>query len=213
MSRTVVYRFSLVIILLAWIAWFSGCAAPSQSMTPQYVDPSSFTQGISGVGFESQDVRALSTLMVNDLLAENRFAEPEIPPRIIIDDTRFKNESSQVFNINMLLERLRIELMKASEGKLEFVSRQNLDLVLEERSLSQSGLTDEGTKAAPENVAGADYRLIGRITSQSTASNTSGIRSNYFQVSFEILDLDSGLSVWGNVYDMKKAGADDTIYR
>ena len=194
----------------------AGCATGGGStgyVAARYVDPSVAQAGVSGIGFESQDDREMCDKMVRDLLAQPRFARATPVPRIIIDDSRFKNESNQMVNLNLLLDRLRIELMRASQGKILFVSRQNVDLVEKEKELKAAGRVDESAAELTRAIAGADYQLIGKITSQSSLSNKSGVRSNYYQFSFEMLDLNNGISVWGNLYDLKKAGADDSIYR
>jgi penicillin-binding protein activator len=191
----------------------AGSSTGSGALAPQYVDPTVATAGISGIGFESQDIREMCDKMVRDLLAQPRFARATPSPRIIIDDSRFKNESNQMVNLNLLVDRVRIELMRASQGRILFVSRQNVDLVEKEKQLKTSGRVDEGAAEASRAIAGADYQLIGKIASQTTMSNKTGVRANYYQFSFEMLDLNNGLSVWGNLYDLKKAGADDRIYR
>lgn len=177
-----------------------------------YTDASQTVQGVSGLGFESQDIRSMTDQMVRDILGTPRFGNAAQRPRVIVDDTRFVNESNQMVNLNLLLDRLRIELMRAAGGQIHFVSRQNVDLVQEEKELKEGGIVDAGNTDHRDAIAGADYRLIGKITSQSTVSNDSGIRTNYYQFSFEMLDLNTSLSVWGNLYDLKKFGADDTIY-
>jgi len=93
-----------------------------------------------------------------------------------------------------------------------FVSRENVDLVKKEKDLKAKGSVDEGINDNRQMIAGADYRLIGRITSRSSQEAESNVKSNYVQFSFEVLDLANGLSVWGNLYDIKKIGANDTIY-
>jgi penicillin-binding protein activator len=200
--------------LLALAACMGGTGSMASGyVAPQYVDPTVATAGISGIGFESQDIREMCDKMVRDLLAQPRFAHAMPAPRVIIDDSRFKNESNQMVNLNLLLDRVRIELMRASQGKIDFVSRQNVDLVEKEKQLKASGRVDEGAAESSRAIAGADYQLVGKITSQTTMSNKSGIRANYYQFALEMLDLNNGLSVWGNLYDLKKAGADDRIYR
>jgi len=179
----------------------------------QYVDPTTATAGVSGIGFESQDIRDMCDKMVRDLLAQPRFGRATPIPRVIIDDTRFKNESNQMINLALLLDRMRIELMRAADGRILFVSRQNVDLVEKEKQLKASGRVDEGAAESSRAIAGADYQLVGKLVSQTTSSNRSGMRANYYQVSLEMLDLNNGLSVWGNLYDVKKAGADDKLYR
>jgi penicillin-binding protein activator len=214
MRHLFITRFAAAALFAAAGACASaGGASTTGFVASQYVDPTTSTTGVSGIGFESQDIRDMSDKMVRDLLAQPRFARATPAPRIIIDDTRFKNESSQMLNLSLLLDRMRIELMRAAQGRILFVSRQNVDLVEKEKELKTSGRVDEGSGETTRAVAGADYHLIGKLTSQTTTSGTTGVRSNYYQVSFEMLDLNNGLSVWGNLYDVKKAGADDRIYR
>jgi hypothetical protein len=204
---------AMAVALFALSACASGGGGSSGYVAPQYVDPTVAQAGVSGIGFESQDIREMCDKMVRDLLAQPRFAHATPIPRIIIDDSRFKNESNQMVSLNLLLDRLRIELMRASQGRILFVSRQNVDLVEKEKELKASGRVDESAAELTRAIAGADYQLVGKITSQSSLSNKSGVRSNYYQFSFEMLDLNNGISVWGNLYDLKKAGADDRIYR
>jgi penicillin-binding protein activator len=187
-------------VLLALVICISSCTPPSTAVGVREIDPGESVSGVSGLGIESKDIVVMSEKMVVDLLRDSVLSKDRTPS-IIIDDTRFRNESSQIININMLTDRLRIELMRAVKGKIKFVSRQNEDLALKENEIT-------GVKYDP-----ADYRLIGRITSLSTASNQTGVRSNYLMFSFEILDLSNSNSVWGNFYEVKKIGADDTVYR
>lgn len=192
-----------------------GCTTSAPSSTrgiePQYVDPSSRSNR-AGIGVESQDIRAMTDEMVRDMLSTSLFAGSPQPPRIIVDDTRFVNESNQILNINLITDRLRVELMRAADGRMYFVSRENVDLVKKEKDLKAKGSVDEGINDNRQMIAGADYRLIGRITSRSSQEAESNVKSNYVQFSFEVLDLANGLSVWGNLYDIKKIGANDTIY-
>ncbi|MDP8209163.1 MAG: hypothetical protein P9M05_00010 [Candidatus Stygibacter australis] len=201
----ILFVFSVIIVILG------GCAAPSGAVDVREVDPSVSIKGVSGLGIESKDIVTMTSKMVTDILSDPKFVSSGKVPKIIIDDRRFMNESNQMINLNMLLDRLRIELMRASNGRLEFVSRENMDIVLEEKKLEMQGYTESDDDYSIYTAA-ADYRMIGKITSLSTTSNKTGIRSNYLQFSFEMLDLDQGLSIWGNIYEVKKYGADDTIY-
>lgn len=181
-------------------------------VAPRTVDATVTLAGVSGIGIESQDLVPLSDRMVRDLLATPLFANAATAPRVIIDDTRFNNESNQPMNLALIVDRLRIELMRASGGKMHFVSRQNVDLVEKEKQLKSSGRVDAGSSQTSRAIAGADYMLIGRIAVQASTDRSSGMRANFYQITFEMLDLNNSLSVWGNIYDVKKAGADDKIY-
>lgn len=188
------------IIFLVLMVVLSSCSpAGSSGARVRKVDPGA-NSDFSGLGIGSQEMVEMTDKMVTDILKNRLFSSPPSPPSIIIDDTRLINESSQIFNINMLTDKLRIQLMRASNGNLIFVSRQNQDLAIDEHI---GGIKKKA----------ADYRLIGRITSLDSASNSSGVRSSYLVFSFEIIDLSSTHSVWGNLYEVKKAGADDSVYR
>lgn len=179
----------------------SGCVPPSNAVRVKEVDPVASIKNAAGLGIESKDIAKMTSKMSSDIIADPHFRQTSRPPTIIIDNTRFINESNQMININMLVDRLRIYLMRSAKGRLHFKSRENLDLALNEKIIS-------GIK-----IEEADYWLVGRISSLSTASNKSGIRTNFLQFTFEILDLSDSSLIWGNIYEVKKVGADDTIYR
>lgn len=183
--------------------FMAGCAvqpANPGGFSAKRVDPSK-QEDTSGLGIGSSDLIKMSRKMAADILADPQFQNRRKPPVIIIDDTRFLNESTQVLDINMLLDRIRINLIRAARGKLRFKSRKNLDLALKEKIIAGVKITE------------ADYWMIGRISSFSSVSNKSGIRSNFLQFSFELLDLATSNAVWGNIYEIKKIGADDAVYR
>lgn len=191
-----------------------GCAnapqAPSRPVT--YQDVSS-TGVVAGVGLESQDIVGVSDAMARDLLADPAVMKMARAPRIIMDGEYFKNESTQRINKNLIVDRLRINLQRASRGKLTFVSRESAAMVANERELKRDGVTDRGTTGLTRAQAGGDYRLVGRIGSLDARSTSTGAVERYTQLSFELIDLESGVSLWANQYELKKGGIDDAVYR
>lgn len=205
-------RAALAFVLLTAACASGGGGSINGYSAPEYINPDVAVKDVSGIGFESQDMKSMSDKMVRDILAQPQFGNAATPPRVIIDDERFTNESNQVLSMNMVLDRLRIELMRAAQGRILFVSRQNVDLVEREKTLKAKGKVDAGSSTTSRAIAGADFRLIGKLSSQTSQSRGTGLKANYYQFSFEMLDLNNGLSMWGNLYDVKKAGADDKIY-
>lgn len=192
----------------------SACATDQtkQNAPVTYKDVSSVS-AVSGVGVESQDIVTVSDIMVRDLLADPQIMKMTRAPRIIIDSEYFKNESTQRINKNLIVDRLRINLQRASRGKLMFVSRESAGMVNMERELKREGVTDSGTSGLTKAQAGADYRLTGRISSLDARSTSTGTIERYTQLSFELIDLENGISLWANQYEMKKGGQDDAVYR
>lgn len=199
---------------LACLALCSGLCAqtPDNGAAGRYEDPASPGQ-VRGVGLESQDIVAVSDEMVRDILADPEIVRREKAPRIIMDAEYFKNESTQRINKNLIVDRLRVALQRASRGRLVFVSRESAAMVAAERDLKRDGITDTGTTGLTRAQAGGDYRLIGRISSLDSRSASTGTVERYTQLSFELIDLETGVSQWANQYELKKSGRDDAIYR
>ena len=167
---------------------------------------------VRGTGIESQDIAGMVDQMVRHMLANPTFSNVTTPPRVIVDAAYFENESSQRLNKNILIDQLATRLQIAANGRILFVNREFADMVERERELKREGVTDAGTVGLTQAVAGADYRLNGRITSLD-ARTASGVQERFMNIVFRMTDLENGITVWANQYSFKKAGQDDVIYR
>ena len=194
---------------------FSGCAtAPEHAggMAAHYVDPGQQSE-ISGIGIESQDIINMTDKMMQDILSTPIFSQPKTPPKIIIDAEYFKNESSSRINKNMITDRLRTGLNRAACGKMIFISREHLNMMLKELRLKQLGVIKEGKSASETKAYGGDFRLGGRISTLDSVNPKTGAFARYHQILFEMIDLNTGEIVWSDSYNFKKVGQEDIIYR
>ncbi len=206
--------FAMISILLL----FAGCAtyttrvnnAPGRPTT--YEDPESPGR-VAGVGIESQDIISMTDRMMRDMLATKVLAGRQIPPRIIIDAEYFRNEGSSRINKNLITDRLRTELNKAANGRLIFIGRHYVDMFEKEKRLKRKGVVSSGTKEGSLKTYGADYRLGGRIVTLDSVNPNTGQASRFHQVTFEVVDLETGVIVWSGIYNFRKSAADDIIYR
>jgi PBP1b-binding outer membrane lipoprotein LpoB len=192
-----------------------GCQQTVQNAagTPTtYYDPG--TGGpVRGAGIEGQDVVSMTDQMVRDMLAEPRLASLPTPPRVIVDSQYFRNDSLERIDRNVITDRLRVHLNRASRGRMVFVGRQYVDAVQHERNLARQGVVDRGTLPATQNTLKADYRLGGNITSIRSRSARTGLEQSAIFITFEMFDLETSEIVWSNMYEMSKASADDVTYR
>jgi len=208
---------SLRLVLAASASAFmiTGCASGvSNTRGVQTVQFDPGTKGpVQGVGIEGQDIVAMADQMVRDMLANPLLAGRQPAPRVIIDAEYFRNESAQRINTNIVLDNLRVNLQRAANGRIRFVSRESMDMVAGERDLKRDGVTDQGTLAMTRAQLGADFRLRGRITSTEQIQTRQGLIQRYNQVIFEMIDLETSEIVWTGMYNFARAGADDVIYR
>jgi len=184
--------------------------APGTATT--YQDPSSRSSNV-GVGIESQDIISMADEMMRDMLQFPTLASAVKPPRIIIDSEYFSNESSERINKNLITDKLRIALTRAARGRMIFVGRHYSGMVAKERDLKRSGTVDVATRKFTRAQAGADFRLGGRIASRDARNPKTGQITRYSQITFEMVDLENGVIIWGNDFALKKTAADDVIYR
>ena len=206
-----------VLVMYGFCALALGGCATSQinnaaGRPTMYSDVTTRDTMVAGVGVESQDIVAVTDTMMRDMLANRMLAGRDTPPRIIIDDTYFRNESTSRINKKMITDRLRILLNRASQGRMVFVGRHFSNMVEQERAMKRDGVVDGGTIRTTRAAAGADYRLGGTISSMD-ARMASGATSRYHMLTFEMIDLELGTIIWSGMYEFKKSGQDDVVYR
>lgn len=193
----------------------AGCvtAPPNAAgIAPQTLDPTQ-RGPVGGVGIEGGDIISMTDQMMRDMLTNQQLAGRNPAPRIIVDAEYFINESAQPINKNAITDRLRVGLNRASNGRMVFVGRQFAAAVQQERELKRQGVVDVGTTGLTKAQAAGDFRLVGRITSTDARNARTGIQQRYSQVTFEMIDLESGVLVWSGLYEFARSAADDVVYR
>lgn len=210
-----------VVAVMAGLALGAASDAAAQSrkkdfdkgQKAQELDPSQ-RGPISGIGIESQDIISMTDRMVRDMLSNPQLAGRQVAPRVIVDDQYFTNESAQRLNKRIITDRLRVNLNRAANGRMSFVGREYAAMIAQERELKREGVTDVGTTGLTRAQAGVDFRLTGRITSEDQAAQDgSGRVQRFNQITFEMIDLESGVIVWSNIYDFSRVAADSVVYR
>lgn len=204
-------RFAAVLLLATTLTACQSVQNTAGSPTV-YQNPGS-PGAVRGVGVESQDLISMTDQMLRDMLAEPRLGNAAIPPNVIIDGEYFINESSSRLNKNTITDRLRVSLQRSAQGRMNFVGRHYAQMVETERRLKRQGVVDAGKNPKAAAPKGGDYRLGGRITSIDSRDTWTGMVSRFTQITFEMVDLETGEIIWSNLYDLSKAAADDVVYR
>lgn len=196
----------------------NGCSITSNIINEKgkpsvYEDIGNSSQKTEGNGIESQDIVGMVDKMLRDILSTGFLVNKAVPPKIIIDSKYFKNQSSSRINKNLITERLLVNLNRSSKGRMIFLDREDIEMVVDERELKREGQVSIGNLGNSLMISGADYRLTGKIMSLDTLNNNNGNETKYHQISFKLIDLETGALVWTNMYEFKKTAASNVIYR
>ena len=207
-----------VLAMMAVVTLIAGCTVYTTrpGNTPGrpsvYVDPGTVGPA-PGLGVESQDIVSMTDRMMRDMLANRTLAGRTKAPRVIMDSVYFTNRSSTRFDKNLIVDRLRVALNQASRGRMVFLARHHANMVEKERELKREGVVDPGSNPKTAAPLGGDYRLGGSIKSLDKVLPSTGVKSRYHQITFEMVDLETSAIVWGGTYEFKKAGKEDAVYR
>lgn len=168
----------------------------------------------SGVGIESRDIDAMADQVLRELMSRPELVSAVAAPRIVVDSEAFRNDSSQRIDRDMITGALRASLNRAANGRIRFISREAMALVMRERELKRTGIADIGTRGLTRAVAGLDYQLIGKMSSLDTRDTKSGLVQRRTQIVFELVDLETGELPWtSQPYVILRAAGDDVVYR
>jgi len=128
-------------------------------------------------------------------MAQSLTACAALPPNPIVVLNRIRNETNQVLRGQVYLIRLRTWLTKDSQGRMTFVLPRAVwaELRHEER----------GTLDCGANRKTPSFALNGTFYAH-TVENVAG-RSDYVLCVFELVHIESGLIVWIDAYEVKKA--------
>lgn len=171
---------------------------------------------ISGIGIESRDIDSISDRIVRDLIARPDIVTAGRPPRVVVDSEKFRNDSTQRIDRNMITDALRASLNRAAAGRIRFISRESMDIIQRERELKRQGQADVGTRfiGVNQGFAGVDFQMIGKMTSLDNRDSKTGIMQRRTQIIFELVDLETGEIPWtSEPYVILRAAGDDVVYR
>ncbi|MCB2155537.1 penicillin-binding protein activator LpoB [bacterium] len=202
-KNTVKYALSSLLLIPLLLA---GCA--KESFEIRDVDPGKAGE-VRSLGPESQDVKRVADLMMRSLLQSSAIQNSPNAPTIamlpMVNNTRY------AFNKEVFTTLLKAQLNRDSDGAMYFIGRDAMEDIEAERDAKRAGEVDFDPDRETRTVAGADFFLKGRVDGLSTASREG--QSDYMVYAFKLIDAESGIEVWEDLFEVKKEGRDDVIYR
>ena len=153
----------------------------------------------SDVETSSKDLETVAQKMSASLLQLPQISQANHPVKIAFADV--KNETNEILNKNLFIEKMRTLLIKNAMGKMVFLDREISAAIAHERNDKRAG---EVTSNSSKMKSGADFFLTGKLSSIDKVAGSQ--RSNYTRYSFRLTDAESTDIVWEDDYEVKKVG-------
>ncbi|HLG20011.1 MAG TPA: hypothetical protein VI895_09400 [Bdellovibrionota bacterium] len=180
-------------VLIAMTVGLLGCVASTNRVDVASDEPFSDTET------SSKDLVTVAQNMARSLIQLPQISNSTSPPRIAFADV--KNETNEIINKNLFIEKMRTLLLKNAGGKMTFLDREISEQITRERESKRRGeLGTSGSKTR----SGADFFLTGKLSS--IDKQAGGKRSTYTRYAFRLTDAESTDIVWEDEYEVKKVG-------
>ncbi len=187
-------RFLPLLIILIYLA---GCATTTTVQRVSVDTPKELTGN-----WNDTDSRMVAQDMIKDMLFRPWLAdfisENDRKPVVIVGHV--KNKTSEHINTDTFINDIERELINS--GKVKFVAANKERLqILEERYYQQSHASDETAKSLAQET-GADFMLLGSISSMNDASGGKEIK--YYQIDLSLVNIETNEKVWIGSKKIKK---------
>ncbi len=185
-------RFNKTWVVLLGLA-LAGCVAGTSR-----VDVATDEAGDTETS--SKDLVTVAQNMARSLVQLPQISSARTPPRIAFADV--KNETNEIINKNLFIEKMRTLLLKNAGGRMVFLDREISEQITREREDKRRGeLGSSGSKVR----SGADFFLTGKLSS--IDKQMKGKRSTYTRYAFRLTDAESTDILWEDEYEVKKVGS------
>jgi hypothetical protein len=202
----------LFLICAGCVTFITGCASSgvrNPSGTPVTELKPDEAGTVRGTGVESQDLVAVTDKMARSILNVKQVANATTPPYVVL--LPVGNETRFPINKDMFLTRIRIQLNSKSQGKVNFLAREQFEALQKERELKRTGAVTSTTDPTVQEFKGADYFLTGKL--QGLTVKAAAGTSDYILYSFQLIDARTSVIVWEDAAEIKKQGLEDAAYR
>lgn len=152
--------------------------------------------------FGSTDLQTTAEDMTQSLLETRFIAKAVAPPKVRL--RQVKVLADEHIDSKAITDKIRIKLLKS--GMVRFLADElNLDEVNKERDFTETSTKKTDLKA----MTNSDYIITGTV--RSIKKSNSDLKDVYYLITMELVDPQSGETVWADEKEIRKTVAKKTI--
>ncbi|RNC81145.1 MAG: penicillin-binding protein activator LpoB [Phycisphaera sp.] len=194
-------RINHMLVLGAFVSTltFTGC---SPNWKVKRIDPAETVD--LDYRFDDEDARQVAHGMIEDALSK-----PWLVEHMAVNDKRplvvvgtVKNATGDYIDSDLFTDVIQEELLNS--GKVRFIAERDLRAELRQERLEELEFRDPVTIKQAAMEKGADYMMLGRIKDVKERSIDSKQVVNFYQVTLEMIDIETNEKVWIESREIKK---------
>jgi uncharacterized protein (TIGR02722 family) len=143
--------------------------------------------------------------LVASMMAHPAIKDAKAPPIVMV--TQLQNKTSEHIDTQSVMDMVRVDLMKT--GKVSFIDKEARGDIADEYNYQNSGMVSKESKKGPGGQAGADFIVNGRL--DSIVQEVGKDKTVYYKITLNMTNLKSGVIVWSDNKQMRKAYKKKTI--
>lgn len=192
----------LAIVTVASMTVLTSCG-PKAFVKGDYEDPEK--QNLLNDLWSETDMQNTVKALVSSMMAHPTIQNAKTPPIVMV--TQLQNKTSEHIDTQSIMDMVRVDLMKT--GKVGFIDKEARQDIADEYNYQNSGMVSKDSKKGPGGQIGADYIVNGRL--DSIVQEVGKDKTIYYKVTLNMTNLKTGMIVWSDNKQMRKAYKKKTI--
>ncbi|WP_130472513.1 penicillin-binding protein activator LpoB [Candidatus Magnetaquicoccus inordinatus] len=193
------------VVLLATVTVLAGCATSSGPSSPplvggnvQYGDAKAVETVTNTFG--STDLQMIAESMTRSMLQSPALTAGKRRPLITVNEV--KNKTSEYIDTRAITDSILTQLTKSGLVRFAVDTADMQDQTEELARQNQSGLYKKSSSKKMGKMEGADFRLVGSISS--IVKRTQDIHDVYYKFSLRLTEIESGVVEWADEKEIRK---------
>jgi hypothetical protein len=192
---------TLTLAALSTLA-LSSCG-PKAFVKGDYEDPEK--ANLMNDQWSETDMQTVVRDLVGSLTIHPTIKDAKNPPVVMV--TQLQNKTSEHIDTQSVMDMVRVDLMKT--GKVGFIDKEARQDIADEYNYQNSGMVAKETKKGPGGQTGADFIINGRL--DSIVQEVGKDKTIYYKVTLNMTNLKTGMIVWSDNKQLRKAYKKKTI--
>jgi len=197
-----VKSFATVLVMTLSVMVLSSCGQKA-FVKGDYQDPEK--TNLLNDQWSETDMQNVVKDLVGSLSAHPVIKDAKNPPVVMV--TQLQNKTSEHIDTQSVMDMVRVDLMKT--GKVGFIDKEARQDISDEYNYQNSGMVSSETKKGPGGQTGADFIINGRL--DSIVQEVGKEKTVYYKVTLNMTNLKTGMIVWSDNKQIRKAYKKKTI--